>query len=103
MKKSPIKKDFSKILHRVSFASFWLKLVAVPVGLIQAKLMADVVMSATAGDFYSVLKKGGLIILLIFLVKIFEFVTQIAYQRAKSNAIHKCKLDLYKQYLSCDL
>lgn len=103
MIKSPIKKDFSKILHRVSFASFWLKLVAVPVGLIQAKLMSDVVMSATAGDFYGVLKKGGLIILLIFLVKIFEFVTQIAYQRAKSNAIHRCKLDLYKQYFSSSL
>ena len=103
MIKSPIKKDFSKILHRVSFASFWLKLVAVPVGLIQAKLMSDVVMSATAGDFYGVLKKGGLIILLIFLVKIFEFVTQIAYQRAKSNAIHRCKLDLYKQYFSSPL
>lgn len=103
MRKSPIKKDFSKILYRVSFASFLLKLVAVPVGLIQAKLMSDVVMSATAGDFYGVLKKGGLIILLIFLVKIFEFVTQIAYQRAKSNAIHKCKLDLYKQYFSSPL
>ena len=59
MIKFPIKKDFSKILHRVSFASFWLKLVAVPVGLIQAKLMSDVVMSATAGDFYGVLKRAG--------------------------------------------
>ena len=103
MKKSPIKKDFSKILHSVSFASFWIKLVAVPVGLIQAHLMSNVVISATAGDFNGVLKKGGLIILLIFLVKIFEFVTQIAYQKAKSNAIHRCKLDLYKQYFSSPL
>ena len=51
MRKSPITNDFSHVLHRVSFASFLLKLVAVPVGLIQAKLMSDVVMSATAGDF----------------------------------------------------
>lgn len=99
MRKSPITNDFSHVLHRVSFASFLLKLVAVPVGLIQAKLMSDVVMSATAGDFYGVLKKGGLIIFLILAVKIFDFMTQTAYQRAKSNAIHKCKLRFYRQYL----
>ena len=103
MRKSPIKKDFSKVLHRISFASFLLKLVAVPAGLIQARLMSDVVMSATGGNYYGVLKKGVLIILLIFLVKLFEFVTQTAYQSAKSNAIHKCKLRLYKQYFSSPL
>ena len=103
MKVSPIKKDFLKTLYRVSLASFFIKLVAVPAGLVQAQLTSDVVISATKGDFYGVLKKGGLIILLIFLVKIFEFVTQVAYQEAKSNAIHKCKLDLYKQYFSSPL
>jgi len=103
MTKFSITKDFFRVLYRVSFASFWMKLVPVPVGLVQAKLMSDVVISATEGDFYGVLKKGGLIILLIFLVKIFEFVTQIVYQKAKSNAIHRCKLDLYKQYFSSPL
>jgi ABC-type bacteriocin/lantibiotic exporter with double-glycine peptidase domain len=103
MKGSPIKKDFLKTLYRVSLASFFIKLVAVPAGLVQAQLTSDVVISATKGDFYGVLKKGGLIILLILLVKIFEFVTQVAYQEAKSNAIHKCKLDLYKQYFSSPL
>ena len=87
MKKPPIIKDFSNILRRVSLASFLLKLVAVPVGLIQARLMSDVVMSATAGDFYGALKRGAVILLLILAVEIFEFVTQIAYQKAKANAI----------------
>lgn len=103
MKKHSIIADFSNILHRVSLDSFLLKLVAVPVGLIQAWLMSDVVMSATAGDFYGVLKRGAVIILLIMAVKIFEFVTQTAYQKAKANAIHKCKLRLYRQYLSSPL
>ena len=103
MNTSPISKAFTNLLHNVGFASFLLKFVAVPIGLIQAQLMSDVVMSATAGDFYGVLKKGGLIILLILIVKIFEFVTQIAYQRAKSNAIHKCKLCMYRQYFSSPL
>lgn len=51
MKKSTILKDFSSLLHCVSLASFLIKIMAVPVGLIQAQLMSDVVMSATAGDF----------------------------------------------------
>lgn len=99
MRKYPVIEDFSSILHRVRLASFLLKLVAVPVGLIQAQLMSDVVLSATAGEFYGVLKKGVAIILLILTVKIFEFVTQTAYQKAKANAIHRCKLRLYRQYL----
>lgn len=103
MKKHPIAEDFSNILRCVSLASFLLKLVAVPVGLIQARLISDVVMLATAGEFYGVLKRGVVIILLILTVKIFDFVTQTAYQKAKTNAIHKCKLRLYRQYLSSPL
>ena len=99
MRKCPVTKDFSCILRRVSFASFLLKLVAVPVGLVQARLLSGVVLSATAGDFYGVLKKGAVIILLLLAVRIFEFVTQTAYQKAKANALHKCKLHLYRQYL----
>jgi len=99
MRKHPVIEDFSGILHRVSLASFLLKLVAVPVGLVQARLISDVVMSATAGDFYGVLKKGAAIILLILAFKVFEFATQTAYQKAKANAIHQCKLRLYRQYL----
>lgn len=99
MRKCPVTKDFSCILRRVSFVSFLLKLVAVPVGLVQARLLSGVVLSATAGDFYGVLKKGAVIILLLLAVRIFEFVTQTAYQKAKANAIHKCKLHLYRQYL----
>ena len=103
MRKHPIIDDFSNIMRRVSLVSFLLKLAAVPVGLIQARLLSDVVMSATAGDFYGVLKKGAVILILISAVRIFEFVTQTAYQKAKSNAVHKCRLRLYRQYLSSPL
>ena len=103
MRKHPIIEDFSNILRRVGLVSFLLKLVTVPVGLIQARLMSDVVISATAGDFYGVLRIGAALLLLILTVKIFEFVTQTAYQKAKADAVHKCKLRLYGQYLSSPL
>lgn len=103
MRKHPIIDDFSNIMRRVSLVSFLLKLAAVPVGLIQARLLSDVVMSATAGDFYGVLKNGAVILILISAVRIFEFVTQTAYKKAKSNAVHKCRLRLYRQYLSSPL
>lgn len=99
MRKHPVIKDFSSILRRVRLASFLLKLVAVPVGLLQARLMSDVVMAATAGEFDGVLKKGAALVLLILAAKIFAFVTQTAYQKAKANTLHKCKLRLYRQYL----
>ena len=103
MTKSRVTKDFSNILRRVALISSVLKSAAVPVGLIQAKLMSDVVLSATAGNFSEVLRKSVVIILLVASLKLFEFLTQNAYQKAKSNAVHKCKLLLYKNYFSSPL
>lgn len=91
------------MLRRVSMASTLLKLVAVPVGLINARLISNVVVSATDGDYAAVLYKGGLILLLLLGVKLFEMVTQSAYQNAKTEAVHGCKMTLYRHYLPSPL
>ena len=103
MKNKPITKEFSLMLRRVSFASTLLKLAAVPVGLINARLVSDVVMSATAGDYVGVLQKGSLILLMLLGIKLFEIISQNAYLKAKEMAVHKCKMRLYRHYLSSPL
>lgn len=103
MAKCSVTKDFSNILNSIAFASVLLKLSAIPLGMIQARLISDIVLSATAGNFNEVLRKGGMVILLIAVFKLFDFFTQNAYQKAKSNKLHKCKLLLYRNYLSSSL
>ena len=89
MAKCSVTKDFSNILNSIAFASVLLKLSAIPLGMIQARLISDIVLSATAGNFNEVLRKGGMVILLIAVFKLFDFFTQNAYQKAKSNKLHK--------------
>ena len=58
MAKCSVTKDFSNILNSIAFASVLLKLSAIPLGMIQARLISDIVLSATAGNFNEVLRKG---------------------------------------------
>ena len=50
MRERPISEKFWPMLRRVSLASALLKLVAIPVNLIHARLLSGVVTAATAGQ-----------------------------------------------------
>lgn len=103
MRNNLITKDFFGILWRVSAVSVLLKLVSTPVALINAKLLSDIVILATAGDSIGVLEKGVLILLILIVVKIFGMLTENAYQKSKSNAVHRCKMNLYKHCFTSPL
>lgn len=103
MRERPISEKFWPMLRRVSLASALLKLVAIPVNLIHARLLSGVVTAATAGQYSAVLQKGGVILLLLLGVKLLAMLTQDAYQCARSKAAHQCKMLLYKWYLSSPL
>lgn len=94
---------FFPVLKSVSFVSGLLQIASVPIGIINAKLMADVVTKATAGDYKSVLKSSLLILTILLFVKVFDLITGYIYQKKSSDSLHKCKMLLYEQYLSSPL
>ena len=94
---------FSPVLKSVSIISVLLKIVSVPIGIINAKLMANVVSAATAGDYKSVLKNSLFILTVLLIVKIFDLITGYMYQKKISDSLHKCKMLLYERYLSSPL
>lgn len=96
-------REFAPVLYRVCIAAWILKLLPIPIGLWNARLLSRIVTSAASGDSENVLKSGAVLLLLLALTKIFDFVTGSKYKKAASQALHKCKLLLYRRFLSCPL
>lgn len=94
-------RDFAPILRRVSIASWFLKLLPIPIGLWNAELLSRTVGCAVSGDSGGVLRTGGFLLLLLTFTKTFDFLAGAAYGRASSRALHRCKLLLYRRFLSC--
>lgn len=94
---------FFSVLKPVSVASTLLKLVSVPIGIVNARLMADVVDSATHGDYREVINNSLTILAILLVFNIFDLVTGYLYQKKVSNSLHTCKMLLYKRYLSSPL
>ncbi len=90
---------FSPILRRVSTASWLLRLVPIPVGIVTAKLTARIVSGATDGDIHAVLITSALLLSVVLGTKLFEVLAGIAYDQALSKAVHKCKITLYRRFL----
>ncbi len=90
---------FAKELRKVSICSWILKLIPIPVGLVTASLTSQVVTKANGGDVRGVVKTAITLLLIVIGMKIFDVVTGIMYERAKTNAVHRCKIGLYKRFL----
>ena len=96
-------REFAPALHRVCITAWILKLIPIPVGLWNARLLSHTVTGAVAGDSGSVLKTGAVLLLLLALTKAFDFAANEHYRKAVSQALHRCKLLLYRRFLSCPL
>lgn len=91
---------FQAQLQNISIASWLLKLIPIPVGILTAELLSDIVSAATEGSTGGVIRKGGILLLILVLFKFFEITTGVAYQKAKAKALHKCKINLYRTFLT---
>lgn len=94
---------FSPILRRVSLAAWILRIIPIPFGLLTASLSADLVSSAVTGNIPSVVQTGMTLLALILALRLFDILTGIAYDRASSAALHRCKTELYRRFLACPL
>lgn len=94
---------FSPILRRVSLAAWILRITPIPFGLLTARLSADLVAAAVDGGVSDVVRTGGTLLAVIFGLRLFDVLTGIAYDRASSAALHRCKMELYRRFLACPL
>lgn len=91
---------FGRELQRVTFATWILKLIPIPIGIVSAQLMTKVVTNATDGNIHGVLITSGTFLSIVIGIKAFNIVTGIAYEKASLHALHRCKIFLYRLFLS---
>lgn len=93
--------DFFRPELKRTAAAVWLwKLVPIPVGLLTAQLMAQVVDAATCGNTRTVLSVGGILAGVMLAAKLLLTLGNIGLERAKSRSLHRCSMKLYRQFLS---
>lgn len=101
--KSKVYECFRPQLWRVCVATWCLDLIPIPIGIISAKLLSQIVASAIDGNFPGVLLSGVLLISITILAKLFEVGTGIVYDTAVTLALQRCKMLLYRSLFRCPL
>lgn len=94
--------NFSAV-KRLSFFSWLLKLIPIPVGIISAKLMSGLISCATDGDVGTTVKTSIMIISFTAAVKLFDVISGIAFRNISARVMHRCKIEFYKRFLSSPL
>ncbi len=92
---------FAPILRRVSLAAWILRILPIPFGLLTAELSASLISAAIAQEVGNVVRIGLTLLAVIFGLRLFDVLTGIAYDRAASAAMHRCKMELYRRFLGC--
>lgn len=100
MRKNKHKYLFSTELRKVSIASLILQLIPIPVGIVTAQLMSEIVSNATVGKVNAVVATSSILLLVVICMKGFEIISSIAFKKSSSKALHYCKLNFYDRFLS---
>ncbi len=91
---------FERHLKYIAAVVWLLQLANIPVNLLTANGMSEIVNAATGGQTERVLTAGLRLAVLLICFKLCESVCRIWLERAKSQALHRCKMELYGQFLS---
>lgn len=100
MKKNKHKYLFLAELRKVSIASLILKLIPIPVGIVTAQLMSEIVSNATVGKVMAVVATSSILLAVVICMKVFEILSSTAFKKSSSKALHRCRLYFYERFLS---
>ena len=100
MRKNKHKYLFSEELRKVSIASLILKLIPIPVGIVTAQLMSEIVSNATIGKVNAVVVTASILMVVVICMKVFEILSSTVFKKSSSKALHYCKLNFYDRFLS---
>ena len=91
---------FDPILQKSSLFSWILKLLPIPVSLITAHTLSEIVSCASQGDIRGVLSGGSSLLLFVLTEKLMEVTIGIAFEKTKAGSVQCCKLKLYQIFLA---
>lgn len=79
----------------------WIQLtIPLPIGIITAHLFSKAVSYAVSGKAQEVFQFGICILCISIAEKLLTIFLKISYEKTSSIALHKCKMELYRQFLS---
>lgn len=102
-KKGNVESYFSKNLSKVSFYSWIIKLIPIPIGIISAKLMSIIIEFAIDGKMTDVIRIACIFLVINIGLILFNMIAGIHFEKVVSKAIHKCKIMMYNKFLSSSL
>jgi len=98
--KAAADKQFKKQLYKTAIISWMLNTVFIPIPLITANIMKEIVSFATSGDLKNLLNRVAWLMGITIGWEFFKAPTGIMFNRLKALSTHKCKMILYIQFLS---
>ncbi len=91
---------FHHHLRKTAVGGAILDLLRIPVSLLSAAWLADIVLSATAGDTKAVLAGGVRLALLLVGYQLLEALGRMYLERGRARARQRCRQELYRRFLS---
>ena len=94
---------FYHYLKYIAAAAWILSLANIPINLLAADWMSGIVTSATEGRTKTVVMAGLELLALLVGFRLFETLSRIYLERAKSKALQRCRMELYGKFLAGSL
>ncbi len=94
---------FYHYLKYIAAAAWILSLANIPINLLAADWMSGIVTSATEGRTKTVVMAGLELLALLVGFRLFETLSSIYLERAKSKALQRCRMELYGKFLEGSL
>ena len=95
-----INPEFNKHLKRPAALNLLLQMIPIPMSILSAILTSKVVATAVEGSVQAVFKYALLLLAVIILQRGLSLWLEISFSKMLSQALHKCKILLYKGFLS---
>lgn len=98
-----VKKYFSQSLKKLRIIAWILSAVSIPLGLINSKISAEILISATSMNVRRTIIFGTALLVFILLKTIYGSVTGMAQSKLSKRTLQSCRMGLYDVFLSCPL
>ena len=97
MNSNKLKSYFKQELKDITIANCFINLLNIPINLLSAALLSDIIIKSTNGNIREVAITAVILLTIILGKSLFNIVTEICIKKRMSNKLHNCKLKLYTQ------
>lgn len=92
--------EFSSYLRWTTIISCCIKLLSIPCEIIISRSISRIVESSVDGKTNTVLMLCAFLLITVIMIRVAQMILTIFYEKVKSRALHKCKMNLYQRFLA---